>query len=483
MIPKILTTEEIATMLSVSEQRVRTLLRQEKIVGQLIGNQWIVTDDALAAYKDSDSNFSPPDRRRSATQLPAVKALSFFSGAMGLDLGLERAGIHVLLTCEFDKASRKTITANRPDVGMIGDIWKYTTNEIRDFAGLRSTDEIDIMVGGPPCQAFSTAGARKGFSDERGNAFLRYVDLVLEMQPRYAVIENVRGLLSAPMSHRPHAERNETWSPALNEQPGGALQHVLKLLRDGGYEVSFNLYNAANFGVPQVRERVILICTRNGGKVPHLIPTHTSCGELNLPVWRTLRDAIGETKSCNHVDFPENRLKFYRQLKSGQYWKHLPEAEQKEALGKSFYSGGGKTGFFRRLDWDKPSCTLVTTPNMPATDICHPSEDRPISIEEYKRIQQFPDDWQVCGSLKDQYKQIGNAVPVGLGEAVGRALISHMNGIVAKPPEKFLFSRYRDTDEVSWASAMHKVSTTTEKRTAASPKVDRPIQTTLFEIA
>jgi DNA (cytosine-5)-methyltransferase 1 len=224
------------------------------------------------------------------------------------------------------------------------------------------------------------------------------------------------------------------------------------MLRSGGYEISFNLYNAANFGVPQSRERVILICSREGGKVKHLMPTHAADGSFGLPKWQTLKTAFEglDPKVGDHAEFPEDRLRFYRLLTSGQYWKHLPKELHREAMGGSLDSGGGKTGFYRRLDWEKPSCTLVTSPTMPATDICHPVEDRPISVQEYMRIQQFPDDWKVCGSITDQYKQIGNAVPVGLGKAVGAAIISHMKGKQKSPPEGFPFSRYKDTDELSW---------------------------------
>jgi DNA (cytosine-5)-methyltransferase 1 len=254
------------------------------------------------------------------------------------------------------------------------------------------------------------------------------------------------------MVHTPHAERVGDWTPDPEELAGGALMHVIKMLRKGGYEVSFNLYNAANFGVPQSRERVILICSRDGGKVKHLMPTHSIDGSYGLPKWQTLRNAFEglDTKTSDHAEFPEDRLRFYRLLTSGQYWKHLPKELHREAMGGSLDSGGGKTGFYRRLDWDKPSCTLVTSPTMPATDICHPDEDRPISVQEYKRIQQFPDSWIVCGSITDQYKQIGNAVPVGLGVAVGNAIISHMKGKQKSPPEGFAFSRYKDTDEISW---------------------------------
>ena len=449
---EVITAKAASDVLKISEQRVRTLLRAGAIEGKQVGKHWITTEAAVKAYKLGGALPPPEDRHRAAGPLPKLKALSFFSGAMGLDQGLERAGIHLLLACEFDKACRRTITANRPDIGLLGDIWKYSAEDIRNAAGLKVNDEIDIIVGGPPCQAFSTAGARRGFEDARGNALLRYIDIILELRPKFAVIENVRGLLSAPMMHTPHAERGSDWTPDSAAHPGGALLHVLQLLRAGGYGVSFNLYNAANFGVPQSRERVILICSRDGEKLPHLMPTHSQDGSHGLPKWRTLREAfIGiNPKAGDHEEFPEDRLRFYRLLSSGQYWKHLPVELHREAMGGSLDSGGGKTGFYRRLDWDKPSCTLVTSPMMPATDICHPDEDRPISVQEYKRIQQFPDEWIVSGSLIDQYKQIGNAVPVGLGEAVGKAILAHMSGEEKVPPVGFPFSRYKGTDEVTW---------------------------------
>lgn len=449
---KYISTQDAAQQLGISEQRVRTLLRSGGIKGQLLGKQWILTDESISEYQKNGIAPPPPDKIRTSKKMPEVKALSFFSGALGLDLGLEKAGIELLLACELDKACRRTIITNRPDIALLGDIWNYTPQEIRSAAGLTKSDDIDVIVGGPPCQAFSTAGSRKGFQDERGNVFLRYINLILELKPKYAVIENVRGLLSAPMSHTPHAQRGYDWTPSHDSIPGGALLHVLEMLRAGGYTATFNLYNSANFGVPQTRERVIIICSRDGKKVPHLNPTHSQNGEFGLPKWQNLRSALEglDPKNGTHSEFPEDRLRFYRMLKSGQYWKHLPTHLHREALGGSLDAGGGKTGFYRRLSWDKPSCTLVTSPTMPATDICHPSEDRPISVEEYKRIQQFPDSWVVCGSINDQYKQIGNAVPVGLGEAVGKAILSHMRGKEINPPKNFLFSRYKDTDEINW---------------------------------
>jgi DNA (cytosine-5)-methyltransferase 1 len=403
------------------------------------------------------------DHPRRSDHVPNIKALSFFSGAMGLDLGLERSGIHVLTVCEVDKASRRTIDANRPDIGLMGDIWKYDVEEIRHFAGLRSTDDIDLVVGGPPCQAFSTAGARKGFEDDRGNLLLKFIDQICKLKPRYAVIENVRGLLSAPLIHRPHSERKTGLRLVPAELPGGALLHALDKLRAAGYSASFNLYNAANFGAPQVRERVIILCARDGSRLPYLTPTHSNDPSFGLPPWRTVRDVIGNlrNKKHHHFDFPESRLRFYRMLSQGQYWKNLPKNLHAEALGNSYYAGGGKTGFLRRLAWDKPSPTLVTHPAMPATDLAHPVENRPLSIEEYKRIQEFPDDWIVCGSLADQYRQIGNAVPISLGYAIGLAVLSHIKG-KDKHPDRFTnfpFSRYRNTDDASWEKSTRRMLT------------------------
>jgi DNA (cytosine-5)-methyltransferase 1 len=242
--------------------------------------------------------------------------------------------------------------------------------------------------------------------------------------------------------------------PPLNqeERPGGALLHILDRLRGGGYGVSFNLYNAANFGAPQIRERVVILCTRDGTILPYLPPTHSENGEFGLPKWRTFREAVEglPVKPKDFVPFPEKRLRYYRLLKPGQYWRDLPKELQREALGKSYFAGGGKTGFFRRLAWDKPSPTLVTHPAMPATDLAHPEEDRPLSVQEYKRIQEFPDDWIVCGSVVEQYRQIGNAVPIGLGRAIGRLLAAHLRGEPIPVYEGFRYSRYKNTDHVNW---------------------------------
>ena len=445
-------------LLKITPQQVRNLCRNKKLPCEKISGSWVLYEQGIYNYYDNSSCGTAENQATFYTNEEILSknkpiALSFFSGAMGLDLGLEKSGFEILLSCEIDNACRKTILKNKPQIALIDDINKYNANDVRELASLAPNDDIDLVVGGPPCQAFSTAGKRKGLDDERGNVFLKYLDLAIELAPKFIVIENVRGLLSAPLKHRPHNQRGNGL-PALTpeEEKGGVLFYVIQKLRKAGYGVSFNLYNSANFGTPQKRERIVVVCSRDGKKLPYLVPTNSENQLFNLPKWRSFKEAMNGSKidKHHHLEFPEKRLKYYRKLKAGQYWKHLPLELQKEALGKSYYAGGGKTGFLRRLSWDDPSPTLVTHPAMPATDLAHPTEDRPLSVEEYKKIQEFPDSWQIEGSLIEQYKQIGNAVPRSLGTAIGKLLIDYMNNSEIKVYEGFKYSRYKNTDEIKW---------------------------------
>ena len=451
--------KESAKYLDCSEQYIRKLIRCGKLPAEKKGTAWIVPEQAVYTHLNENKNTRTfiPDCSNKNPAFPGANSLSFFSGAMGLDLGLEKAGFKTRLACEVDRASRNTIAKNKPDIALIGDLRSYSSLEILKAAGLNA-NEVDLMVGGPPCQAFSSAGKRQGFNDERGNVFLTFIDRILDIRPKFAVLENVRGLLSAPIEHTPHNQRDIHYGAAGNEVRGGALAHILRKLTDGGYGVSFNLYNAANFGSPQTRERLILVCSRDGEELPFLSPTHSASEEFGLKAWVTLKQAIGEIEnwSHDHVKFPEKRLEYYRLLKSGQNWRNLPDKLQRQALGKSYFLGGGKTGFYRRLSWDKPCPTLVTHPAMPATDLCHPSQLRPLSVQEYKRIQEFPDHWEICGGVIDQYKQIGNAVPVSLGFAVGKLIRDRLLNRLETPPEGFRFSRYRNTSHIEWLNEYHK---------------------------
>lgn len=382
--------------------------------------------------------------------------MSFFSGALGLDQGLERAGLNPLAFNECDSVAVETIKRNRPNARL------YAT-DIRDLNGeILCSDlgvepgELFLVCGGPPCQAFSTAGRRLGLADERGNVFLHFVDLIGQLAPRYVLIENVRGLLSSPLKHRPHSQRGVGFPPLTDaEQPGGALRHIVQRLQAYGYTVSFNLYNAANFGVPQIRERLILFGAREGDKVPDLYPTHDIEGRFGLDRWLTVGDVVRDLPpdGHEHLEFPEKRKRFFQMLGPGQNWKDLPPDQQLEAMGRAYYSGGGKTGFFRRLAWDKPSPTLVTCPTMPATDLCHPEEARPLSVQEYARLQTFPDEFEVAGTTRDKYRQLGNAVPCRLAEAAGKHLVEHATGRLKPRQSPIPLSRYKRTSSDEFFAA------------------------------
>ena len=354
-------------------------------------------------------------------------------------------------------------------MALIGDINNYDAEEILRMAKIPEGRKVDVIFGGPPCQAFSTAGARRALDDERGNVFLRYIEIVEKIKPTYVVIENVRGLLSAPYPYKDITEPIK----------GGALCVILDRLKAAGYTISFDLYNAANFGAPQIRERVVMIGKLGDEKVPYLSPTHSENSQFNLRSWRTLDEALKDMEESeqHYIEFPEQRLKFYRMLKEGQYWKDLPEDAQKEAMGEKLKLGGGKTGFYRRLNFKRPSPTLVTNPTMPATDLCHPTKDRPLSVEEYSRIQEFPEDWKICGPILEQYKQIGNAVPVKLGEAIARTIIADMNGEKLPEIKGFPFSRYKNTSDITWRMDMDKAL----KKARTEKESEENRQLTLFD--
>lgn len=391
---------------------------------------------------------SPPNPQR--------KFISFFSGALGLDQGLEAAGLRCLAVNDVDRAAAETIRVNKPELRLYDcDIRELSSESIQKDIGIQP-EELFAIVGGPPCQAFSTAGRRLGLNDERGNVFLHFIDLIRNLRPKYAIFENVRGLLSAPLSHRPHDQRGPRFKPSEQEKPGGALLHILAKLKEAGYVTTFNLYNTANFGVPQVRERLIFFASRENREVPFMKPTHDQTGSTGLLKWRSLQDAIGhlQGKPMHAAKFPENRAHYYKLLKSGQNWRDLPDKFQKAAMGNSWFAGGGKTGFYRRLAWDKPSPTLVTRPTMKATDLCHPDELRPLSVEEYAAIQTFPSNFRLAGNLDNQYRQIGNAVPCVFGKAIGRHIIEFDEGKVQNAIAHTKFSRYIGTDHESWRESI-----------------------------
>ena len=299
--------------------------------------------------------------------------ISFFSGARGLDLGLEEAGWECLAANEFDRVTCDTIRLNAPELQLYDtDIRELTAGQLQADLGLCGRD-LFAIVGGPPCQAFSTAGRRLGLNDARGNVFLHFLDLIGSLKPKYAVFENVRGLLSAPLEHRPHDQRGPGF-PKLrpSEASGGALSFILGKLRGFGYSTTFTLYNTANFGVPQARERIIFFASRDGMEIPLMVPTHDAEGRNGLPRWLTVRHAIGDMDSGNQhsASFPENRLRYYRLLREGQNWRG-------PAAATSTRSNGGQLAIWWWEDWLLPETRM----GQAISDSCNSSKyesDRPL---------------------------------------------------------------------------------------------------------
>ena len=359
-----------------------------------------------------------------------------------MDLGIEAAGFNIKVCVEMDKWAAQTIRNNTSIPVIEKDINLVSSEEILKTAGL-TKGNVTLLVGGPPCQAFSTAGKQRGLDDFRGNVIIQYLRILSEIKPEYFILENVRGILSARLNSVPSEYKEYE---KFKNTKGSVMYFITNEVQKYGYNISYALFNAANYGVPEKRERVIII-GHLGEKVPLPAPTHSETGEYNTKKWVSLKDAIGDLssrKDLRYIPLRPNSVKYLKLLHEGQNWRDLPPEIAKEAMGKAYVLSGGKTGFLRRLSFDKPSPTLVTSPTMPATLLCHPTELRPLSIEEYARIQQFPDSWKFEGDIEKIYKQIGNAVPVGLGYAAGNQVMKHINKTIDSTTENRIpYSRYR----------------------------------------
>lgn len=371
-------------------------------------------------------------------------AVSLFSGAMGLDLGIEKAGFNICVCVEMDKVAAETIRLNTSIPLINKDINQVDTNEILNVAGLNKED-VTLVFGGPPCQAFSTAGKQKGFADFRGNVIIQFLRVIKDIKPQYFILENVRGILSAKLNNVP-IEFSEYEN--IKDIKGSVLFFLISEFKKLGYQVNYELLNAANYGVPEKRERVFII-GHLGDKVPIPSPTHSQNGNYGTSKWITLKDSIGDLENRDDLRFiplREKIIPYMELIEAGGNWRSLSPASAKEAMGKAYLLSGGKTGFLRRLSFDQPAPTLVTSPTMPATQLCHPTKLRPLSIEEYARIQQFPDNWVFAGRIEQIYKQIGNAVPVGLAFAVAQQVMRHIcgkNNLDEERNNKIPYSRYK----------------------------------------
>ena len=320
--------------------------------------------------------------------------IELFAGAGGLALGIEQAGFDTLGLVEIDKDAADTLKQNRPSWRVLNeDIAKISCLDLPEFFGLQK-GELDLLSGGAPCQSFSYAGKRLGLEDARGTLFYHYAKFLEQLQPKMFLFENVRGLLS--------------------HDHGRTYQTITDIFKSTGYTIDKRVLNAWNFGVAQKRERLITIGIRNDlvGKIHFGFPEP----HAYKPV---LRDILLDCPESIGAPYSDYKRKIFEMVPPGGYWRDIPEEVAKPYMKSCWYMGGGRTGILRRLSLDEPSLTVLTSPSQKQTDRCHPLEPRPFTIRENARCQSFPDDWEFCGGIGAQYKQVGNAVPVNLAYDIG----------------------------------------------------------------
>jgi DNA (cytosine-5)-methyltransferase 1 len=373
------------------------------------------------------------------------RAIDLFCGAGGLSLGLSWAGFDVVASVDNDPHGLATFEANHPST-------RSLLADIREIEGrdLFSDGEIDLLSGGPCCQGFSTHGKRWA-DDPRNFLFVEFVRLVDELRPKLLVMENVKGLLLA--------------------KSGAFHREILGIFQELGYRVEGRVLNAADYGVPQLRHRVFYLGSRLG-QPPHFpepafFPPDTVGGLLNP--YRTTRDAIGDLPRLGdeHLESPiaysskpfteyqhmmrghseqatchvarrvsDHAMRIIRQIPPGHGLRSLPLDELPARFRRMRRISTGAlrqdcTTLYHRLAWDAPAYTITCYfRNVSAGPFVHPEDNRALSCREAARIQSFPDSFEFRGASVP--RQIGNAVPPLLAEAVARAALEALNPSLAE---------------------------------------------------
>lgn len=329
--------------------------------------------------------------------------LELFAGAGGLALGLHEAGFEAVGLVELDKHACNTLKENKPTWPVFNvDIVDFNKN-IKDYIPHAAT--VDLVSGGFPCQPFSYAGIGLGLNDTRGTLFYEFADIIQKLSPKMFLAENVKGLLS--------------------HDKGRTLTTILKVFDEIGYNVKYKVLNANDYNVAQKRERLVIVGVR---KDLPCIYEYPEPHDKKL----VLKDVLQNVPNSDGAKYPEYKYEVLKLIPPGGCWRNLPDDIAKKYMGGSYHLGGGKTGMARRISWDEPCLTLTCSPAQKQTERCHPSETRPFTVREYARIQSFPDGWQFQGGVSNQYKQIGNAVPVNFAKEIGLSIIKTLDKIGSK---------------------------------------------------
>jgi DNA (cytosine-5)-methyltransferase 1 len=364
--------------------------------------------------------------------------IDLFSGAGGLSIGFQQAGFNVVAANDFDQYAAATYQLNHPDTRFIsGPIEMITTKQFLDGSSL-CQGGLDVLVGGPPCQAFSVYNHRRGMHDERSGLFREYLRVVHNLLPKIVVIENVTGITSV--------------------DEGRAVHEIKDGLAELGYHVESNILKAEEYGVPQERRRIFFIGSRSNRPIRWPTPTHAASRDIfsvNLKPLVTVDEAISDLPSLKNNEGAESMpystapvSEYQRQARSGSEWvfnhvapqlapinlermAHIPQGGSWRDLPYHLLPAGMKlanrsdhTKRYGRLHPDGQACTILTRCDIHWGAYIHPYQGRAITVREAARFQSFPDIYQFLGSRGEQYKQVGNAVPPLLALAVAKVVAS-----------------------------------------------------------
>jgi DNA (cytosine-5)-methyltransferase 1 len=362
-----------------------------------------------------------------------LTAIDLFAGAGGFSEGFRMENFRILAANDFDKDAANTYRFNHPEVNFIdGPIEKISGKDLLKAANIWK-GELDVLIGGPPCQAFSVYNHQRGFHDERSGLFREYIRIVEALEPKIIVMENVTGMASV--------------------EKGRAIFEIKKSLEKLGYIVDHKILKAEDYGVPQERRRLIFLGVRHSHSLRWPDPTHNKYGNTKLKKCNTVWDAISDLPKLNIDEgFEEgayntaplsdlqkylrkesslifnhvaphlmciniHRIKFIPQ---GGSWRDIPFDLLPEGMKRAKRSDHTKR--YGRLTKDGLSSTILTRCDPHWGAYIHPTQDRTLTVREAARLQTFPDRIRFMGARVEQYRQVGNAVPPLLGKAIAKTV-------------------------------------------------------------
>ena len=354
-----------------------------------------------------------------------ITVVDLFAGVGGLSYGFtHNENFQVVLANEYEKDIAKAYSLNHPDVKMLDCDIKDLTEEILKK---EISSQVDIVVGGPPCQSYSTLGKRQ--DDDRAHLFEEYCRILTILQPKLFLFENVTGILS------------------MNK--GNLFKEIQECFKKIGYDLKFQTLNAADYGVPEIRERVILVGTKGINTFIYPQPTHGN--KEGLKPYVTLKDALSDLpalksgEECsNYISNPTNefqrfvhdsdKLRDNQSPKNGEHllkiMQALPDGGSKDDLPAELRPKSGFGNTYAKMWWGRPAPTITRNFACPSSSRCiHPRDSRALSTREGARLQSFPDSYKFYGSTSMKNLEIGNAVPPLLSIALAKQVEQYIKGL------------------------------------------------------